>query len=287
MIEPLLFAVISYFGWGVGDIFGTVAARKLGGLSTTVWSMTARLVIFSLYLPFAISSFQAMTWGLFFIILVIAVIGLVGFVAFNEGLKVGNPALVGAIAAAFPFVAVILSLIFLGERLTLQQGLSIIVIFVGLLLASLDLKLLRSQKTLHKGVGLGLLAMACWGIWFTFIKIPVQQIGWFLPNYIIYASFPLVLLFMRFRKIKLVPLNYGKAALPLIVAALLLGIAEFSYNLGITNANASVIAPIAGSYPTLFVILAFLIFKDPITKQQIVGIVTTITGVVLLASFTG
>ncbi len=283
MINPLVFALISYFAWAVGDIFGTFASRKLGGFSTTVWSLFLRLIIFTLYLPFELAHFKDLTPGLFLIIIAIAIIGLIGFVAFNEGMKVGNPALVGTIAAAFPFITVIISVVLFKEILTIQQIAAISIIFIGITLSSFDLKLLREGEKLHRGVGLALITMMTWGIWFAFIRIPVGKIGWFLPNYIIYGSFPLVLLFMKIKNIPLLPLTRENAAIPLIVAAFLLGIAELSYNLGITFTQASIIAPIAGAYPTLFVILAFLVFKDPITKQQIAGIVVTLIGIVLLS----
>ena len=36
---------------------------------------------------------------------------------------------------------------------------------------------------------------------------------------------------------------------------------------------------------TLFIVLAFLFFKDPIKKQQILGIIVTLFGIVLLSLF--
>jgi len=45
----------------------------------------------------------------------------------------------------------------------------------------------------------------------------------------------------------------------------------------------SVVAPIAGANPTLFVLLAFFVFKDRLTKQQILGIVLTLLGIVWLS----
>ena len=58
-----------------------------------------------------------------------------------------------------------------------------------------------------------------------------------------------------------------------------------TFNYAISNgANIAIIAPIASAYPTLYVLLAFLIFKDKITKQQILGIIITLAGIVSLAA---
>lgn len=283
MIHPLFFAFISFFSWAVGDIFGVVAVRKLGSFSTTAWGLLLRFVIFSLYLPFAVSNLKELTFDLFVVIVLITIVGLVGFIAFNEGMKVGNPALIGTIAAGFPFVTVILSTLFLRETLSFQQIIAIGLIFIGIMLSSFDWQLLKKSRTLQKGVNFALITLLCWGIWFAFLKIPVQKIGWFLPNYAVYISFPFVFLFMKMKKIKLIPLTKENGAIPLIIAVLFLATAELSYSLGITNANSSIIAPIAGSYPALFVILAFFIFKEPIKKQQIIGIITTLAGIVFLS----
>jgi len=77
----------------------------------------------------------------------------------------------------------------------------------------------------------------------------------------------------------------NKALIPLVVSTILVRVAELSYNFAISKGLVAVVAPIAGANITLFVLLAFLIFKDPITKQQIIGIITTLTGIVLLSIF--
>jgi len=88
---------------------------------------------------------------------------------------------------------------------------------------------------------------------------------------------------MRIRKIGLKKPTYERALLPLIMAAVILGIGDFSFNFAISKGLTAIVAPIAGSYPTLFVVLSFLIFKDPIRKQQIFGIILTVIGIVLLS----
>lgn len=77
----------------------------------------------------------------------------------------------------------------------------------------------------------------------------------------------------------------NKIILPLLGVVLFVKLAEGSFYFAISHAQAAIIAPIAGSYPTLFAVLAFLFFKDPITRQQIVGIITTLIGIVLLSVF--
>ena len=201
-----------------------------------------------------------------------------------ESFRSASAPLVGTIAATFPFITVLLSVFFLEERITANQIATIMVIFIGLITLSLPINKLKQIKlVVSNGVLFALMATVSWGIYFTFIKIPVKEVGWFWPNYISFTLFPLFYFFMKLRKINLVkPKNIWSL---LIVQVLLLEGAVFSFNYAVDQGLTSIVAPIAGSYPTLFVVLAFLFFKDPITRQQIVGIIITLIGIVLLSIF--
>jgi transporter family protein len=286
MVFEIFFALLSYIGWGTGDIFGTIATRKIGAYSATLWSYILRLLAFGLYIPIGLASLSNLTANLLVLNIILGVILLISFIAFNEALRIANPAIVGTIAASFAALVVVLSLIFLGESLSLLQAVAIIVIFGGVILATLNITAIKTGKAIiNKGILLAIVAMICWGIYFTFIKIPVRSIGWFWPNYISFALFPLILLFTNLRGIKLHKPTFKSALAPLLFAVILTGIAEFSFNFAISKGSTAVIAPIAGSYPTLFVALSSMIFKDPITWQQKLGVITTLIGIVLLSVF--
>lgn len=62
-------------------------------------------------------------------------------------------------------------------------------------------------------------------------------------------------------------------------------VSEMTFNVGISKGYTSIVAPIAGANPVLFVILATFVFKDPITKQQAAGVILTLLGVILLSIF--
>lgn len=86
-----------------------------------------------------------------------------------------------------------------------------------------------------------------------------------------------------FMKVKIQKPTTDKAFLPLVLNALLLSYGGLSYNLGIEKGLVATVAPIAGSYPTLFALLSFFVFKDQIIKKEIYGILITLLGIVFLA----
>lgn len=167
-----------------------------------------------------------------------------------------------------------------------MQTIAIIIIFVGMILSALDIREFR-QKTflINKGFLFAAVSMICWGVYFAFIKIPVNKIDWFWPNYFSFLLFPLIFIYMKVKGIRLEKPTKNNVLLPIVVSTVLVRIAEFSYNFAISKGSVAIVAPIAGANLTLFAILAFLIFKDPIKKQQVVGIVTTLIGIVLLSIF--
>lgn len=284
-MEAILFALISFLGWGIGDLMTTVSARKLNAYSATFWSLVISVLLLSLYIPFALQNLKQLTIELFLLNIFLGFILLVGIITYREGLIIGSSPLVVTIAASFTAVATILSIIFFKEQLTIYQALSIAIIFIGILLSMLDFrKLIKKNMQLDKGLMLALISMVLWGIYFTFIKIPVQKIGWFWPNYFSFLFFvPFIFLFLRWKKIKLYMPNHNKTLFPLLGAIIFSRGAELSFNLGIERGYTSVIAPIAGASPILFIILAVLFLKDSITRQQILGIVTTLVGIILLS----
>ena len=127
------------------------------------------------------------------------------------------------------------------------------------------------------------MAMILWGIYFTFIRIPIRQVGWFWPSYFAMLGVPIIWIYMLVRRIKLEKLPNSKITFLSLLNALLLTGGTFSYNFAVMSGQTSIVAPIAGSYPVLFVVLAYFVFKDRLNKQQIFGIVTTLTGIVLLS----
>ena len=286
-MPAIFFALVSFLGWGIGDIFATITTRKIGSYSTSFWYLLSGLIITSLYGIFNLDKLQNLTFATLVLTFMIGVAGIIGLLAFYEGLSVGNAALVGTIAASFAALTVLLSIIFLGESVSLQQSMAIVIIFIGLIGSTLDIKSLISRKLIvDKGIWMGAVAMLSWGIYWAFIKIPIKELGWFWPGYIsILASLPGIWLFIKLREIKLTKLNFKGSFYPLFANALLLGVGALSFNLAIEKGFTSIVAPIAGSYPTIFVLLAYLIFRDPITRQQIAGIIITLFGIVMLSVF--
>lgn len=69
-----------------------------------------------------------------------------------------------------------------------------------------------------------------------------------------------------------------------LINALLLTAALFSFNIALDKGLTAIVVPIASSYPALFAILAYYVFKDRLSKQQVLGVITTLIGIVVLSA---
>ena len=285
-MEAVIFALIAFVGWGVGDILVAITARKIDPYSAVFWSMFLTVILFSPYALYTIDDLVKLTPQLLLLTIFLAILLMGGILSYREALRIGNPALVGTIGAGFTAVTTILAIIFFSEHLTTLQYSMVVLIFLGVFLSIFDIKeIIKRKVRFDRGVVLALISMLTWGIYFAFVKIPVREVGWFWPFYISFLLFPILYIFMRIRSVTLSKPTVNNALVPLVVSTFMVRVAEFSFSLGISRGFTSFIAPIAGASPVLFVVLAFLVFKNPITRQQILGIIITLIGIVLLSVF--
>ncbi len=279
----LFFAVISHLGWAVGDVFGVTATRKMGSVSMTVWRGTAGFFLASIFLlPFFWKDFFRLTPEMLLMIAGLTVLTLIADFAFFEGIKVGNPTVVGVISASFVAISVIISVVFLGEHITLEKAGVVSMIIFGVILCLFD----KNSFTCSwkRGEFMALAAMVGWGVYYAYIKIPVRSVGWFVPSYLFLLTLPVIGLFLRSRN-HFLQSPFPKRIFPIFfISVLLTMIAEWGYNIAIETSDVSFVAPIAGSYPALFVLLSSLIFKEKMHMLQWIGVGTTLAGIVILGT---
>src|SRR5258708_8914324 len=196
-MQAIIFALLSFFGWAFGDIFGTIAVRRLGTYSTAFWILVISLIPFSFYIPFAWSDLAKYTTPLLFLNLVLGIFEVWGNVLYNEAFRVSNVALIGAIGACYPIITLIESVIFLKEAITATQILIVVIVFVGVILAVVDFsKLKHSSQLIDKGAMLALVVAVIFWSFFSFLMPIVRVVAWFWPPYLSLFLAPLILLFL-------------------------------------------------------------------------------------------
>lgn len=284
---PLILAFTVFIGWGTGDIFTIIVTRRIGANLSTFLVFFFSFILTLFVIPFAPHDFGLITFPLLMLNIFLGILYVSGNALIAEAFRLSSAPLVGIIIQSFPAVVLILSAVIFKDKITNLQMVFTSIIFLGVFLSSVDLrKLFRAEKIIDKGTGIALVAVIFLSLYFTFLRIPINTYGWFLPNFIGTACFPIVLLFMRNRKEKFIIPRSRMVLISAFLVGLLIRAGDFALNYGLFIPNASsLVVPIASASPILFVTLSFLIFKDKVTKQQISGIIMTLIGIVLLATF--
>ncbi len=281
---PLILGLITFLGWGTGDLFTVVAARKIGATRTVFWVFFFSFVLSLLAFPFAPHNFQLITVPLLLFNLFLGVLFVSANVCVAEAFRLSSAPLVGIIIQGFPAVVMVLSALVYHDTITPLQWVLAGVIFVGVMLCSVDFQKLRtSEKIIDRGVVVALIAMVFLSVFFTFSRILINAYGWYLPTLIANACFPIIYLFMRIRKEKFIFPKEGVVIGSTFMVGLLIRAGDFALNYGLSIPNASsLVAPISSAAPILFAIISYVLFKDKLMKQQVIGIIVTIAGILLL-----
>jgi len=273
--------------WGVAIFLAVIANRKLENVIVLFWMQLFGFLLGIFYFFSTLNSFDLVPVLQYLPQLIaIALLQIGAYLSFYRGLAKGQVSMVSSIGASWGLLAAILGVVFLKEVLKTNQLIAIIFIALGIVLVSINLKELISNKKLKLLVGVkeGLMAMVCWGVALFLLASLTKVLGWFLPAFL-FRLFLLIFLsvFIFFSKKKFVP---GKIKFPWGLL-LLIGIfdmgAFFTFSLGTSGSLASIVAPIGSAYALVTIILAKIFLKEKIKTNQYVGIAGIIFGLILIS----
>ncbi len=281
-MTPLFFALITYFTWGIGDVYNAVTARSLGAERALLRVLGISAILFLPLVPLHLHELSRLTPLLFCGIIALGGLQVAGNIALNTSLRLINAPLALTIFSSYSALIVVLSVLFFHEPVTLLQWMNIALIFTGIFLCTY-IPVREKQTDAHKkGVLLAILGLVCIGIFFTLVKPVIAVIGWFWPIYAVTVWIPILLWFHIWKKKQDPGVSWKKALVPVLLTALFLRVGDFSFNVALDQGLTAVVAPIAGAYPTLSVILAYFVFREKLSVRQIIGILLALTGIIAL-----
>ncbi len=273
----LFYTLLAAVCWGVGQIF---VKKGLQDISPLVNNIIATIIGTFLFLPFALSHqvhFDKF-WQLFPFTCFVSFL----FFAYYYVIGRGQLALTGTVLGTYPFVTVILSLLFLHETPSIFQKLAIGVIILGTVVVALPNKV----NKIHAGTWLlwALLGVFMIGTGDFLVKLLMNQSD--LYTYIFtyaFGSITITVLFYLFdKKGRALPKFSRKNYLPTLVGVGLVEFGFFVLHLALNDGLVSLVTPISGIYVAITAILAWLILKEQIDKKHAFGIILAAIGVILI-----
>ncbi|MBU1198021.1 DMT family transporter [Candidatus Micrarchaeota archaeon] len=283
MIPELTFGLAAALFWGLGDFFGKRALQKISFRSVAFYThlflaaffavalFSSAEVVLSSYDPPVLALFTGLLWA-------------AGSYFFFKALESGALSIVVPVNASDALLVVILSVFLLGESISFFQGLLVFFIILGVVLVSTKyshFKKFGAHAKPVQGAIHSLFSAGAYGVALFLLKPLSQQIGTLGALFLIY-SFSLIPLFFWFRNEKGVDMT-GTPFKLVVLSSFLYGLANFSYVSGVRMHLASLVMPVAATFPLVAVALGYFFFRERLEFNQWLGILIVVAGTALLA----
>lgn len=234
----------------------------------------------------ALGQWRPLTWDLLPYAVVLALLGTSSLALLYRAFALGPIAVVSPVVASYAALTVVLIVVFLGERLTAGQGVAIAVTFVGVVIASTDLRELR--QTLGKpseGVRIGMIAtvgFSLWGLVFSMGARATDPLA--LVVVLRICSIAMLAAVVLARRVAVAPLAIPRVlALVTIVGILDTG-ANVLMGVGIDRGFASFVLTGTGAYPIIPATIAILVLRERLAPNQYLGVAILLAGLVALGA---
>ena len=282
-VESLLLGLTAAVIFGFADLIAVVVARKIPLVRLLLWIHVGAFIIGVPYLVLAadLGTVSPQLWALFGVMSLVF-LGMQSM--FYKGLQVGPVVLVSPIVSAHLIIVILLSTIFLGERLESVQMLGISIAMFGLLLATMTLQSDPSGgSNVRKGATYALITMVGAGIFIFTVGALSKEVGWFLPIFLIRTgSFFILLPAQRLAKAG----PWWSPSPKLVLIAILVGALQFSglaaYASGAQMGSVSLVAATFSIYPVIPMIGGVILMRERIVPRQAAGLASVCAGLLVL-----
>lgn len=285
----MVFALCAAVAWGAGDFLGAVSTRKAGLLGTMCAGQAVACLALGL-LALAPVPVPRPGPGDLVTLAVSGVLGVASYAGFYRALQLGPVSLVSPMFSAYAVVAVILAVVFGGERLTLPGLAGVALTIGGVVLVSAVGAPDAPQDPRpagggHRdGVPYALLAMVCWGVTIYLLGRTSENLGWFLP-----VALSRVVTFAIILAVTAVVFLRRPAARPHPGTLLLPGIAGFldvlafiAYTRAATAGSVAVTAAASACFPLIVIAGGVVVFHERLRGRQVLGTGMTLAGLLVL-----
>ncbi len=180
MSVGLLYGLFAAVGWGVVDIAGALAARRVGSLRVQVGTLLAGVVTLLAFtlLRTDLLGPDPMTGVLAGIPL--GIFAASGYITYMTALRLGPISVVSPVTVTYGGLSVVLAVVLRGESLSVLQALGALLATVGVMLTAVILEdgSWRSARIVGPGVALALVTVVLFGLLGVVLAGPIREHGW-------------------------------------------------------------------------------------------------------------
>jgi drug/metabolite transporter (DMT)-like permease len=280
----ILLGLTAALSWGLADYFAALASRRTGSFRVVLGFHLAAMVLLTVLLLASREGLSDVSGADLAWFALLGVLGAVSYLAFYQALAIGPISIVSPIVSAYAAVTVVCAVVIGGERLAAGETAAIVVVILGVLLASSDLAQMRHiERVALLGILLALLTAIVIGAFVYGVAHFSAEYGWLVPIFLA-RGFTTVLLV-------LISLRGGEWRFedrsPRLLATIA-GIAVVdtlgyvAFNFGVRHEDTSVVATAAAPYAVVPIVAGVMLLHERPRATQWAGIALVIAGLVLL-----
>ncbi len=287
MIRSMFFGLGSAIGFGFADLLGAISSRRIGVTTTLFVIQTVDLLAMTALLltPLPGEGALAASGAARLAIAAGGVLGAVSYFSFYRALQSGPVAVVSPVFASYAAVAVILSVLLHGERLSAAASAGVALTIAGVVLASARGAPDDSRPGSLGGVPLALVATLSWGVASYLIGRYAQETGWFLPVFgsraVEFAAAGAAVLVLHPRGARLPALRGASTVIPVVSGladALAVSLFARASQLGLV----SVASAVSATFPLVVIAGGLVLFHERPSVRQWTGVGSTVAGLIML-----
>lgn len=279
--------------WGLGDYFSARAAKRSGPILAAVAIHMIEVPLFFIPFIFLVQSWQGTLslTGMAYAAVAGVLIALAG-VYFYRGLKSGPVSLVSPLSSLYPLVTTMLAIVAFGAVLSLPQLIGVVLIVLGVVLATGLAQIKMHKPKIRKGPMNALRAAVLWGFGYALLAQGVARLGW-------QVAIAIEFLVMALTFITIAPYVHGRETIRmrkviklfsnkyvfLAAVGAVFGLVVFSFGLSHDKSSGALVTALSATYPLVTVFLALSRLKEKVQLVPLAGAFVGVAGVIILSLY--
>jgi uncharacterized membrane protein len=280
----MTYGLLAALSWGVATLGAAMAARRIGAFRTVVIGeaagLTGYVTLFVLG-HFSLRGVGPVAW----VLLLAGIVGVGGYLALYRGLESGHIGLVSAISASYGGIIALLSVLLLGERLTVAAAVGITLTVAGVVLASGRAGSATRETARAAGIAFGLIAALCYGVGGFLLGRYARDFAWLVPVIVARAGAMVFLLGLMATPLRRFPTRRIGPGVAWAVGAGLADAAGLVFFIrGDQVGLMAITGAVSSAYPIIPLIGGLVLLRERMARLQAGGAVLILAGLVLLGA---
>jgi transporter family protein len=278
----MFYAILAPIGYGISNALSKITGNSVGIIRGVILQTFFSAFFLTIYNYIYGTNQTNYFW--FFITYLFGIYGYFPLLLFIKAITKGKIGVIVPIVDINIIFPILLSFIFLGQKISMLGLLFVLIILLGASLITFNFKEFKESNVFDKNSGIiyAIFAAILWGIGYFIWNYPIPHIGAINTSIFIELGVLSTALFhlLIVKKEKIL----GTIPRDMLFVGIIIGffgsLGTLGINQGIEKIGVPLTMAIAGIRPAVGVITGYLVFKEKLTTKQILAIIIIMTGVV-------